>query len=405
MIPETNSKGIVLYCDQQGGVRRVIWDSLGITASLKEGDSFVRVVDRGSIQKVLDFFLEVRTVGTALDWEVNVTVDGQILILHLASFTVNEQLLVVGAPTSAALLSLYDEMMRINNEQVNALRALMKETPSLSEGREEDAGFFEELSRLNNELVALQRELVKKNVELERLNAQKNRFLGMAAHDLRSPLWVIAGFSEALLEELAEDLTPQQREILTVIHDSSQFMRHLVEDLLDVARIESGQLSLRPAPTDVVELAKRNVELNRVLAARKGIEIVTHLPDKTPTLIVDPGKVEQVLNNLISNAVKYSHPDTVVEVALTKDEDRVVLSVRDEGQGIPEGELHHLFQPFGTTSVEATDGERSTGLGLMIVKKIVEGHGGEIWVESAVGEGSTFYVALPVKEEARVFDS
>jgi signal transduction histidine kinase len=111
---------------------------------------------------------------------------------------------------------------------------------------------------------------------------------------------------------------------------------------------------------------------------------------------LDRAKMEQVLNNLISNAIKYSPSDTTVDVRLYREHGKAVLSVRDRGQGIPEDELDALFEPFATTSVQGTAGERSTGLGLVIAKRIVEGHGGEIEVESEVGEGSNFVVTLPV---------
>ena len=170
-------------------------------------------------------------------------------------------------------------------------------------------------------------------------------------------------------------------------------------DLLDVAKIESGKLDLHPVSTDIADLVQDNVHLNRVLASNKDIEIQTAIDGPPPTMQLDPDKIEQVLNNLISNAIKYSHPNSTITVQLTREDAHALLSVRDEGQGIPAEDIDKLFQPFQRTSVQSTAGEKSTGLGLVIVKRIVEGHGGTIWVESAVGEGSTFFVSLPLNSE------
>ncbi len=255
-----------------------------------------------------------------------------------------------------------------------------------------------ELQRVNQKLLEVQRELRDKNKELEAANAQKDRFLGMAAHDLRNPLGHIALVTDMLLEDLDDRLSPQEKEMLTITQHSSRFMLELVNDLLDIAKIESGKLNLSPVETDFATLTRHNVERNATLAARKNISVTFEVDGDIPPLMLDPGKMEQVLNNLISNAVKYSYPDTTVRVSLTRRDDAVVLAVADEGQGIPADELDKLFQPFERTSVEATAGEKSTGLGLAIVQKIVEGHHGKIWVESTVGKGTTFFVSLPITE-------
>ncbi len=253
-----------------------------------------------------------------------------------------------------------------------------------------------ELQEVNQKLLETQRELREKNKELEKVNAQKDRFLGMAAHDLRNPLGHIFTVADILLEDLDGKITDQQRELLEITKSSSQFMLDLVNDLLDIAKIESGKLNLNLQETDLAALVSQNVTRNRALAGKKNITLEVDVPDDLPPLTVDPGKMEQVLNNLISNAIKYSYPDTTVKIQLARQDDAVLLSVADEGQGIPADEQDKLFQPFERTSVTTTGGEKSTGLGLAIVKRIVEGHHGKIWVESSVGKGTTFYVSLPL---------
>lgn len=251
-----------------------------------------------------------------------------------------------------------------------------------------------ELIRLNVELSRARKELEARAGTLEALNQQKNELLSMAAHDLRNPLGIVMGYSRFLLGD-EQPLTEDQRMYVTNIHRSAQFLLHLVEDLLDVSTIESGNLRLNRARLDVGELVAHAVRLNAPMGAAKGIELAAEQSPQGPIMVVDGPKIEQVLNNLITNALKYSHQGTRVLVVLREEPGAAVVEVRDQGQGIPASELGQLFQPFGRTSVQSTGGERSTGLGLAIVRNIVEAHGGRIEVESEVGRGSVFRVTLP----------
>jgi PAS domain S-box-containing protein len=237
-------------------------------------------------------------------------------------------------------------------------------------------------------------QLADQNDELERVNEQKNRFLGIAAHELRSPLQFILAYSEFLVGEASDTLTDRQMQFLSIIRSSSEYVVRLVNDLLDVAKIEAGKLELNPEPTDLGALVRENVSLNRTLAAKKDVGIRLEVETLAP-LVVDPDKMVQVLNNLINNAVKYSPPGSTVDVRLHPDGQYVHVSVRDRGPGIPEDALDRVFQPFETTKTKAPDGQKGTGLGLAIAKKIVEGHGGSIWVQSEPGQGATFHVTLP----------
>jgi signal transduction histidine kinase len=259
----------------------------------------------------------------------------------------------------------------------------------------EEEKIFEDFSALNNELITAQRELARRNGELVRLNEQKNQLLGVAAHDLRNPLGAIYSCSEYLLDEL-KNLDGDQLEMLQFIKTSSQFMLDLIEDILHLAQMESGKIELRMEPTDLAQLASRHVAMNRLIAARKNIRIDLDLEPDLPLIEADSRKIEQVLENLISNAVKFSPPNSAVRVALRRDGDQVRIEVRDQGAGIPKAEWGKLFQPFQRTSVRPTGGEKSSGLGLSIARKIVEAHAGKIWFESEVGKGSTFCVSLPL---------
>jgi PAS domain S-box-containing protein len=232
-------------------------------------------------------------------------------------------------------------------------------------------------------------------LELERLNQLKTEFLGMAAHDLRAPIGRILSLARFLFDEVATALTEEQLGFLSDIRNSSQFTLQLIDDFLELSSIESGNFHLDLRRSDPRQLLEHNVGLNAELAQRKYIHVGLQIEGALPELSIDKAKIEQVLNNLISNAVKFSQPGTAVEVSARAQDGNVLISVRDQGPGIPEAERDKLFQSFCRTSVRSIATERSTGLGLAIARKIVEEHGGHIWVESQVGVGSTFLFTLP----------
>lgn len=264
-----------------------------------------------------------------------------------------------------------------------------------------DHRLLDELTRMNNELVNLQREMAQKNVELERLSEEKNRALGMVAHDLRNPLANIVGLGQLLEAEVGVRLDAEHREFLATIVEIGLGMSRMVADLLDVAAIEAGRLSLNRQPTDLGHLVTRNLARNRALAARKQIAVSMGAIPSLPLIPMDGDKIDQVLDNLIGNAVKFSHRGTDVAVEVESPVDGcVTVAVRDRGQGIPATDIAGLFKPFSRGSVRSTAGEASTGLGLAIVRKVVEGHGGRLQVSSEVGKGSTFSFTLPLADEA-----
>lgn len=395
------TSGLALLCDRSGMIEEILYDKLGAADQALPGQPWTTILDPGSLEKGLNFMVALRQEDMVYDWEMNVSWADGVTSLHFVGAAFNHQLLIVGAKTSNGVKQLYEQMMQMNNEHINALRSAIKETSERTRTQvERSNALYEQITRLNNQLVAMQRELARKNAELERLNQQKNHFLGIAAHDLRNPLSAILAYSEFLLADLSDQLDEEQVEFLNVIHSSSQFMSQLINDLLDVAKIESGKLDLDLEPTDLGDLIATNVNLNRRMARDKEIKLRLDLED-VPTVLVDPAKIEQVLNNLISNAIKYSPAGTVVDIRLSRQDDHLRLSVQDRGQGIPSEEMDKLFKPFSRTSVQTTGGETSTGLGLVIVKKIIDGHGGEIDVESQVGEGTTFHVRLPLQNGAQ----
>jgi signal transduction histidine kinase len=380
-------QGFALLCDTDGNLTKILGDSFNLGAELHPGMPFTRLAARGALAKVLSFLTEIKTKGAAYDWEINLVFGDRVQTMHLVGGLFQEQLLIAGDVNSQRVLQLLESIMQINNEQTNALRAAYQE-------QAHDYRQFDEFSRLNNELVSMQRELSKKNAELERLNQEKNRFLGMAAHDLRNPLQLILSHSTFLREEAASLLSPEYLSFLETISVSSEFMAHLVDDLLDVAKIESGLLSLDYSPVALVALLERNVAMNRVLAAKKKVDLVLKVETEPLRALVDAPKIEQVLNNLLGNAIKFSSDGGRVELCLGREGENFQIRIQDEGPGISAEDQAKLFKPF-QRGQPGTAGEKSSGLGLAIVKRIVEGHGGKIWLNSSLGQGTTFFISIP----------
>ncbi|PLX02161.1 MAG: hypothetical protein C0595_12025 [Marinilabiliales bacterium] len=252
-----------------------------------------------------------------------------------------------------------------------------------------------ELIKANHELSVLKEDLEKKNAELEKVNEEKNQFIGIAAHDIRNPLGGIYNFADLLKEELQDKASETEMEFINIIQSSSELLLNMVTELLDISKIESGKLTLKKQVSDLISFVKTNITKNKFLAENKSINIKTEYPTSSLNVEFDRSRLEQVLNNLITNAIKYSKPDTEINVKIGIDNDSIVFSIKDQGVGIPKEEQDKLFKPFSKTSARATGGETSTGLGLFTCKKIIDAHGGKIWVDSIKNEGSTFCFSLP----------
>jgi signal transduction histidine kinase len=390
---------LALLCDTNGVVRQVLYDGLD-AEQISSGQPFASALDFESREKGRAFLEAVREKGAAFDWELNLSVGERIRSIRFSASTTADGIFIAAAATRSGVIKIYEQFVHIADCPSGENTAQRRTAAAPSQMVDGDTELYNELARLNNELITAQREVIKRNIELERLNEVKNQFIGVAAHDLRNPLQVIEGYSQMLLDMHIGELTPQQHKFISVIRKNSDFMLNLITDLLYISKIEAGKLQLELTETDLTALLERNVELNRLMAERKKINILFTRQEDLPTVVVDAPKIEQVLNNLISNGIKFSHPGTNVEVLAFRREKEVVVSVRDEGQGIPPDEIGRLFIPFENLSVKSTGGEQSTGLGLAIVKRIVEGHGGSIWVQSEKGTGSTFSFSLPVIESA-----
>jgi signal transduction histidine kinase len=394
--------GIALQCDFEGKIEQIIYDELGFSAEFSSGQSLTTLVDRASFQKTLSFLLELRTKGAAFDWELNIYLGGQVTTLHFGGGVTDGKLLIIAAKSRNGVLQMYEDIMRISNEQINTLRAITKDQVELTRVQtERDHALYNEISRLNNELVTLQRELAKKNAEqealnreLQRLNELKNTFLGMAAHDLRGPLANIKMAAGFLMDSPEFEQKEDFRQLLDDIASQSRYMLILVADLLDVTQIETGKLELKQMPVDVADFLAEAVQRQAQIASAKGTEVILQ-PVPAGQMRADPIRLRQVIDNLISNAVKFSPPASTVSASADRTPHHWRINVEDEGPGITEEDRLYLFQDFARLSARPTGGETSTGLGLAISRRVVEAHGGQIGVDTEPGQGSNFWFTMP----------
>jgi signal transduction histidine kinase/ligand-binding sensor domain-containing protein len=241
-------------------------------------------------------------------------------------------------------------------------------------------------------------ELEEKNRQLKELNQVKDEFLHIAAHDLRNPLNSILSTSRIILDETRAN-TYQTEAYLTedteLIHRASEHMLDLINNLLDIAKIESGKVALEMEQYDLVGLIKEQIEEMRWIARKKDIRI--EFAPGAPNLpaLCDREKMWQILSNLLSNALKFTDHGGTIRVLAARTDEGTVVSVQDNGRGIPTEAVGNVFNKFSNLSRVGTDGERGTGLGLAITKKLVELHGGRIWLDASSSFGACFSFLIP----------
>lgn len=227
---------------------------------------------------------------------------------------------------------------------------------------------------------------------LKKLDRIKSEFVSTVSHDLRSPLTAIMGYVDLL--DRVGPVNDTQKEFVRRIHVSVRNITSLVDDLLNLGRIEAGFDSRREA-LQLAQLVRFSVDGLLPRAQDKGQTIDLELPEQLPTFYGNPVQIRQMIDNLVENAIKYTPAGGSVDVLARQDGDQILLQVKDSGLGIPAIDLPYIFDKFYRAS-NASSEATGTGLGLAIVKSIVENHRGRIWVDSAVGVGSTFTVVLPI---------
>lgn len=392
--PTAGRGGAALACDSGAVVRRVLRDDLGAFGPEAVGKPFPLTLERDSFRKGLDFVAEARKSGAAFDYELTVATAEGPRALHFAAAVDGDGLTVVCEREPSKLYGAFEDLAAALAERVDLERGRERERARAAAEREQVS--FESVAALNNELVDMQRELARKNARLKELSELKDRFVAMAAHDLRSPLTAVAMYADFLMGDADRDDPERRREYLKVIRGSVDFMVGLIDSLLDVTGIEAGGLGVDLRPGSLPELAARYAARMAPVAEARGIALRFD-SEGLPDFLFDPIRVEQLMANLVGNGLKFVPSGGTVLLSLRRDGGDAILEVRDDGPGIAPEDQARLFSYFGRGSSRSPHGERSTGLGLAICKRIVEAHGGAIRLESAPGEGTTVVVRLPLE--------
>ena len=243
--------------------------------------------------------------------------------------------------------------------------------------------------------VRLFREIEDKSRQLEIANQHKSAFLASMSHELRTPLNAIIGFSEVLLARLFGELNEKQDDYLKDIHSSGKHLLLLINDVLDLSKVEAGKMELDVATFDLPNALADAMALIRERAMNHGITLGLDAPDGLGTIEADERKFKQIMLNLLSNAVKFTPDGGSIDVIATTQGDQFVVAVRDTGIGIAETDQQSVFEEFRQVGAHYTSKQEGTGLGLALTRRFVELHGGRIWLTSTPGKGSTFFISLP----------
>jgi signal transduction histidine kinase len=242
------------------------------------------------------------------------------------------------------------------------------------------------------------KELRASNAQLRRLDEAKDEFISMASHQLRTPLTSIKGYVDMMLEGDAGKVTPMQKRFLTEAFLSSERMVHLINDFLNVSRLQTGKFIIDKRPTDIAKVVKQEVESLHINASGHDLSFQLKVGKTVPKLVMlDEAKIRQVIMNFSDNAIYYSKPGTVIKVLLDVVDDELVLTVKDTGIGVPEAEQANLFSKFFRATNARKQRPDGTGVGLYLAKRVVAGHGGSIIFSSKEGKGSTFGFSVPLK--------
>ncbi len=264
------------------------------------------------------------------------------------------------------------------------------------------AELHDELRTLNRELEErVRRKTAQLNAALRQARAAshaKSAFLASMSHELRTPLNAIIGFADVLLAEYFGELNPKQREYVTDILESGQILLTLINDILDISKIESGRMELEPRPVPVADLIEASLRLVRQAAQRRGVELHARVEPARLAVEADETRLRQVLCNLLTNALKFTPAGGRVTVRATPEGRGIRVVVEDTGVGIAAGELERVFEDFYQVNQGLHDKPGGTGLGLALCRRLVAMHGGRIWAESAgPNRGSRFLFTLPAR--------
>ena len=307
-----------------------------------------------------------------------------LLLAFAASYLLARMLAapIISLQRGAARIGQGDLSARIDVKTGDEIEALASEFNQMAE-------------QLEAHTTGLELKVSQKTAQLERANRHKSEFLANMSHELRTPLNAIIGFSEALNEQYFGELNPKQREYVRDINGSGQHLLSLINDILDLSKIEAGRMDLDLTRFNLPAAIDNALVLVRERAHQQGLRLSARVAPELDEVVADERKFKQILINLLTNAVKFSHPNGWVEVVAERDKTATVITVRDSGIGIAPADQDAIFEEFHQLKATGSAKAEGTGLGLSLVKRLVELHGGQISLKSALGEGAAFSFSLP----------
>lgn len=388
------TQGIAFTCAADGTLRELLHDDCGLAPCFEVGRPLLSLFDPGSHRKVL----ELMTHAVAVDMELVARCGERATALCFAAARTDGGILLAAARSRAGLQRLCAHMSETDERYAHQFAELLVHTSAV--GPDTETGtLWEDFTRMYHDFARLQRQVVRQNAELRRLGEEKDRIMRTVAHDLRSPLSAIRYTVEYLARSLAGRATARERESVERITDVTRRMARLLDDLLESSRSAAiaPKPELRRRAVALADLVTETVRLCESMADSKGIALELHADASLPPVAVDRDHVQQVLLNLIDNALKFSPSGTAVVVTLERREQEAVIGVSDQGPGIALEERERVFEPYVRGAAQPTGGEPSTGLGLAICRSLVEAHGGRLWVENANGRGAAFRFTLPLR--------
>ncbi len=258
---------------------------------------------------------------------------------------------------------------------------------------------MEDLHETAERLEKTQAVIQQKNIELEKLSSLKSAFLNITSHELRTPMSSVKGYIQMLLKQKLGEINKDQKSALEVVHRNANRLDRLIQDILDVSRLESGTMKFIPKDANVGRLVCETAETMMYSAALKDIKLNTEIGKGIPDLFIDQERIKQVIINLTNNAIKFSPDKSIINIKAKNEQDNVLFEVEDFGRGIPKDKQDKVFETFYQVDSGTDIKFGGAGLGLAISRGIVIAHGGKVWVESEgkPGKGSTFKFTLPVK--------
>jgi len=398
LVQEAQAASAVLICDGAGQIKRVLRDTIGLEEILIEGRLLQDVIGVGSAAKARAFIEALRLGEPIEEWQLEMPIFARRVSLSFVGCAVRfNHLLLVASHSRSGLIRTCEELLECDGSSECPESALNQFLAALRSEPLPRPKPFDNNAKLYGELDTMQRELSVRSAELSRAADQRNRLYAAVAHDLRSPLAAVNGYASLMLEDGDGAMRPEACESLSRIKASSEFAIDLIDSLLDPSAIESGRLELKKRAVCLSEVVSGTLATNELFARQRNVHLSATLPGDLHPARVDPGRIAQVLNHLVANAIKFSPSGASVSVSLEQSGANATLRIVDQGPGMTRARLSRILTSPQIQRVGAQP-PKPIGIGLAICRKVVAAHGGRFEVDSEPGVGSTFTIVLPLSQ-------